>query len=1145
MKKIEHILKSNPAYESFSKGQGDIVVSHASDEAILIASGFFASPKPMLVIKESYYQAQKLYQELHSILKNQVVFFSCDESLRIEALAYSKEISGERINALQSLSEQENIVVIAHAHSVIRYVPPVDVFKNNTIQLKVGLVIDPLVLREKLIQSGYQMEQRVDEPFFYSRRGGVIDVFSIQYDSPIRIEFFDDEIESIRFFDRNTQRSLETVEEVTLLPATDLLYDVHKLDDVLLKIEELKEKSLTEDYEDDLEEEISLDIEALKNYQYSSRLYQYLSLFDEVSLLSYFKKEPLIITSSYKKVEEAYKRYIDETFYYTNELEAIGKIVKGLPYALDIYPIIDKQKIDFIDFKTNDKQIVFHTREVQLSMQNEEQLIDELRTLLKLGNRILMCLDNSHQIQQTITLLDEYTLPYTMVSNEDTLYEGINIYLGDLKTGVELCDEKVIILTENELFQSTAQKKKGYLKYKDAKVIKDYNELNVGDYVVHDSHGIGQYMGIKTLESLGHHKDYLYVAYRGNDTLYIPVENFKLVRKYASRDGKTPKIHALNGTEWAKTKQRIRKKVDDLADQLIELYSQRMSQEGFAYPKDNEMQLQFEDAFGYELTQDQERSVAEIKADMELSRPMDRLLCGDVGFGKTEVALRACFKAILANKQVAFLCPTTILSMQHYQTMIKRFENFPVNVKILNRFTSTKERKEVLKDLKEGKVDLLVGTHRILSKDVEFKDLGLLCIDEEQRFGVKQKEAIKNLRKTIDVLTLTATPIPRTLQMSLMGIRGLSQIDTPPLNRMPVQTYVMEKSRPLVKQVIEKELARKGQVFYLYNKTSNIEAVAGDIQRMVPDARVVVGHGKMTKNQLEDVMQRFTMKEYDVLVCTTIIETGIDIPNANTILIEDADKFGLSQLYQIKGRVGRSERMAYAYLLYAKDKQMSDEATKRLKAIKEFAELGSGYKIAMRDLSIRGSGDILGGEQAGFIDTVGFDLYMKILQEAIDDKTGKKTEEEAEVPVQNVKIDGYIPNDYVESDIEKLDLYQKVYSTQTLIQLSSLERELKDLYGTLPSEVNNILLKRKYEILCFEPFVDYVKENKTNVEIMLTEEFSMKVEGDYLFESANRLLDNVKFKYVKKEIVIIISTEEGWLKGTIELLADLKRINEA
>lgn len=1141
MKKIIEILKNNPAYLALMKEKGEIIVSHASDEAILIASAFFSSPKPMLVVKENLYQAQLLYQELYPIMQNKVSFFPCDESLRVEALASSQEIMGERINTLASLCRNEPQVVICHMHSYIRYIPHQKLFIDHTMELQVGMVIEPSLLREKLIQSGYQMIQRVDEPFYYSKRGGVIDVYSIQYDHPIRIEFFDDEIESLRFFDQNTQRSLEKVQEVTILPATDLLYPVDELNDVIGQIENLKDETPCDEHMDNLEEEISIDIESLKGYGYSTRLYQYMGLFSTSTTLLSYCPDALFISSNMERIQQAYNQYVDETFFYTHELQEIGKMVKGLSLYHELDSLFKRKQIQFYDFRTKDSQISFVTREIQLSMLNEKQLIQQIKDYL-IQNKILMCLDNSHQIQMMIELLEQNSITYTMVGNDEHIYDGVNIYLGNLKTGIDFYEEHVILLTETELFKINSQKKKGYIKYKDAKVINDYTELNIGDYVVHDTHGIGQYMGIKTLEMKGTKKDYLYIAYKGNDTLYIPVENFKLVRKYASRDGKAPKIHALNSTEWQKTKQRVKNKVNDLADQLIALYAARMKQPGFAFPKDDAMQIQFEECFGYDLTPDQAMAVKEIKADMELPRPMDRLLCGDVGFGKTEVALRACFKAILANKQVAFLCPTTILSSQHYHTMVKRFENFPVNVALLNRFTTIKQRKQILSDLKEGKIDLLVGTHRILSKDVLFKDLGLLCIDEEQRFGVKQKEKIKEIRETIDVLTLTATPIPRTLQMSLMGIRGLSQIETPPLNRLPVQTYVMEKSEQLIKQVIERELGRKGQVFYLYNRTSQIESVANQIARMVPTARVGIGHGKMSKEQLEDVMQAFTDKEYDILVCTTIIETGIDIPNANTIIIEDADKFGLSQLYQIKGRVGRSERMAYAYLLYAKHKQMNEEASKRLKAIKEFAQLGSGYKIAMRDLSIRGSGDILGGEQAGFIDSVGFDMYMKILQETIDEKTGESNNDQ-EVPVQNINVEGYIPENYVESDIEKLNLYQRIYKAQHLSQMTSLEKELKDLYGTLPREVSNIVLKRKYEILCTEPFIDSVKEVGAAVQIMLTQEFTEHIQGDILFELVNRLFDKPQLKYMKNEIVILIPTQGNWLPLAIELLNELKKMS--
>ena len=706
--------------------------------------------------------------------------------------------------------------------------------------------------------------------------------------------------------------------------------------------------------------------------------------------------------------------------------------------------------------------------------------------------------------------------------------------------GIELVDEKIVIISANELFKTRNIKKPKYFKYKNAKVLKDYQELNIGDYVVHDNHGIGQYLGIKTLEVQGFHKDYLYVAYAGDDTLYIPVEQFKMIRKYSSNEGKVPKINKLGGSQWQKTKAKARSKVDDIADKLIEIYSARINQPGYAFPSDSEIQLEFERSFGYELTVDQLRSVEEIKADMEKSQPMDRLLCGDVGFGKTEVALRAAFKAILGNKQVAFLCPTTILSMQHYKTMIARFKDFPVKIALLNRFTSTKEKKQILSDLKLGNIDLLVGTHRILSKDIVFKDIGLLCIDEEQRFGVKQKEKIKEYRKTIDVLTLTATPIPRTLQMSLMGIRGLSQIETPPKNRQPVQTYVIEKNNVLIKQIIERELARDGQVFYLYNRTSQIANVAYNITLSVPGARVAVGHGQMDKNELEDVMMRFVNKEFNVLVCTTIIETGIDIPNANTIIVEDADKFGLSQLYQIKGRVGRSNRGAYAYLLYNPTKVLNEEASKRLKAIKEFTELGSGYKIAMRDLAIRGSGDILGGTQSGFIDSIGFEMYMKILQDAINEKMGKEdVEAEKEIKSVNVKVDGYIPHDYVSSDIEKLELYQRLDNAKTISGVDHLKSEFIDYYGKLPEEVSTLVEKRKLDILASTEIIENLAEVKGKMEITFTKGYSQNVKGDQLFELVNRLFTKPVFRQLGGKIVIVLPKGDQWLERINQLITTL------
>ena len=1140
MECLDNILKHNLAFNALLNGKGNIVVNDVSDEALLLTSAFLKLKRNIVVVKANQYEANMLYQKVMLLNEKDVSLFAVDESYRIEALAASPELLGQRIDTMYQLTKNEPRILITHSQAIIRYLPTKQLFIDNCLKIKVGMQIDIYDLKASLLKSGYQSAIRVDQPFYFSKRGGVIDVFSIQYENPIRIEFFDDEIESIRFYNQNTQRTIENIDEITILPASDILYDDQEVTKVISKINDLRDSQveiLDELYLEDFLNKVSIDQENLRNHDTSFSMYSYYNLFNQTTSIGDYLDDPLIILSNSQDINFAYKNYLEENFYYYQELINVGKSVKGLNLFRDLYEVTDKATIEFKSFATDEKDVIFNGRTIMIDSQDEKMLISQIRSYLKLST-VIIALDDERQIRLISELLNRHELLYTMLDNSGEFYPGLNLVIDKIGFGFELVDENIVVISSNELFKTKNVKKPKYFKYKNAKVLKDYQELEVGDYVVHDNYGIGQYLGIKTLEVQGVHRDYLYVAYAGDDTLYIPVEQFNLVRKYSSSEGKVPKINKLGSSQWQKAKAKARNKVDDIADKLIEIYAARMNQTGYAFPVDNEMQLEFENAFGYELTEDQVRSVKEIKEDMEKPQPMDRLLCGDVGFGKTEVALRAVFKAILGNKQVAFLCPTTILSMQHYKTMLDRFENFPVKVALLNRFTSTKQKNQILKDLKEGNIDLLVGTHRILSKDVEFKDIGLLCIDEEQRFGVKQKEKIKEYRKTIDVLTLSATPIPRTLQMSLMGIRGLSQIETPPKNRQPVQTYVIEKNDVLIKQIIERELARDGQVFYLHNRTSNIANTADKIGRMVPGAKVVVGHGKMDKNEIEDVMMRFVNKEYNVLICTTIIETGIDIPNANTIIVENADKFGLSQLYQIKGRVGRSNRGAYAYLLYNPSKVLTEEASKRLKAIKEFTELGSGYKIAMRDLAIRGAGDILGGTQSGFIDSIGFDMFMKILQDSVNQKMGKQ-EQEVDIKNVNVNVDGYIPHDYVSSDIEKLELYQRLDNTKTISAIDHLKTEFIDYYGKLPDEVAALIEKRKLDILASSKIIDVLEEKKGNIEITFSSDYSKNVKGDQLFEIVNRLFTRPRFKQIDNKIAIILPKGDQWLNRLNELISTL------
>lgn len=1125
MKILTQLIAKNPALEVLKSGHGQLVTSYLNDEAYLLAAAFWASKQSYIVVKSNLYEAQQFYQSLKNFLSDDCCFYPFDESLRMEILAESPEMLAERMNTYEALISDHPVVIVTHTNGALRHVPSKETYLASRLKLTVGQRYSMADLQERLSELGYQYILNVDQPFYFSHRGGIIDVYSINYEHPIRIEFFDDEIDSLRFFDESTQRTIESVQEVTIIPATELLYDEAKVETV---IEDLEAKflecvhRLEPERQEDLENHFDTDMENLRHHDVTLNMYKYYASFKCSGSVLDYDPNATVVLSSYSGVKENEKMLNEQAHSYQLEMYEEGRMIRGLEMLLPLEKALVHHKniVEIEGFKTNPKQVVFNARSIDpIYGSTSEDIVKAIRSFMAYS-KVLIVLDNDRLLHKIADLCEEYHIAVHSFDQEGYLHQGVNLLKETLSVGIDLGDEKIVILTARELFGQGATKKHTFVKYKNAKVLKNFEDLQEGDYVVHDIHGIGQYLGIKTLEVSGNHRDYLYIAYRGNDVLYIPVDQFKMIRKYTSKEGRVPKINKLGSTEWTKTKQRIKKKTDDIAEKLIEIYAERMARPGFAFATDGPDQIQFEEEFGYELTADQEIAVQEIKHDMQQPRPMDRLLCGDVGFGKTEVALRAAFKAVENGKQVAFLCPTTILSNQHYHTMVERFKSFPVEIAMLNRYVSKKQQKEILEKLKQGKIDILVGTHRILSKDVAFKDIGLLIVDEEQRFGVAHKEKIKAMKQTIDVLTLTATPIPRTLQMSLMGIRGLSNINTPPKNRYPVQTFVVEKSQSLIKQVIERELARGGQVFYLYNRTEDILRVASEIGRMIPNARVGVGHGKMSKEDLEDVMNRFINKEFDILVCTTIIETGIDIPNANTMIVEDADHFGLSQLYQIKGRVGRSYRHAYAYLLHRPDKMMNPEAIKRLKAIKEFTELGSGYKIAMRDLNIRGAGDILGGEQAGFIDTVGFDMFMRILQESIDEKSGKQPEPEKEIPSMPVSTDAYIPQNYVNSDLEKLRLYQQLHEANNLEKLDATKAEFMDLYGKLPREVANLVSKREFDILASQENIASVSENNEEVEIVFSPEATLHIDGEQLMMLVTQISKAIKISYRFNQIAI-------------------------
>ena len=710
---------------------------------------------------------------------------------------------------------------------------------------------------------------------------------------------------------------------------------------------------------------------------------------------------------------------------------------------------------------------------------------------------------------------------------------------GFLNEGFEIPKDKLVILTENELFSNVKKKQPRRLTMNNAERLKSYTELKKGDYVVHVNHGIGRYMGMQTLEVGGHHHDYMTILYQDDAKLFIPVSQLDKIQKYVSSESKTPRVNKLGGSEWAKTKRRVANKIEDIADELVDLYAKREAEKGYAFTPDDSYQKEFEDAFPYTETPDQLRSAKEIKQDMEKTKPMDRLLIGDVGYGKTEVALRAAFKAVQDGKQVAFLAPTTVLAQQHYETMEQRFENFPVEIGILSRFNTAKEIKETIENLETGKLDIVVGTHRLLSKDVKFADLGLLIIDEEQRFGVKHKERLKELKTSVDVLTLTATPIPRTLNMSMLGVRDLSVIETAPMNRYPIQTYVIEKNYGVIVDGIKREIERGGQVFYLHNRVDDIEKVASELESLVPEAKVAYIHGRMTETQLENILIDFIDGEYDVLVTTTIIETGVDIPNVNTLFVDNADRMGLSQLYQLRGRVGRSNRIAYAYFMYQPNKVLTEVAEKRLEAIKDFTELGSGFKIAMRDLSIRGAGNLLGKQQHGFIDSVGYDLYTQMLNDAVAKKRGKEIKVKTDAEL-NLDLEAYLPADYITDPKQKVEIYKRIHQFESEDQYIEVQDDLIDRFGEYPIEVHNLLEVGLLKMYADAALVDSVSQNKKTIEIELSDKLNGKLDIKDVFKVLSVTKFSTTLGNKNQKIQIKLNIQPGMESN--QILEELKKL---
>ncbi|MDO4940380.1 MAG: transcription-repair coupling factor [Erysipelotrichaceae bacterium] len=1115
LNKIETIVNDNN--HSF------LSYNNLIEEALKLSIRAKNQNKPIIIIKENNYLANRLKEILLSYFDDdELVTYLPEESLRAEEIASSFENRAERLNSLYQIITNDRLkVIITSPYGFIRHLPTKQELQDNIITIKKDEELSKEELVSNLCKMGYELVNHVETPMCYSSRGYIVDIYSVNYDLPIRIEFFDDVVDSIRFFDVNSQRTLQKIDEVTICFAKDVFFND-------------EEKQYLNENLEILSGEMELNLEYINNDVYRQSQYFYYCFFKKDHLKDYVINHDLYLSDE-EKIRAHLKMLNDETISYIQEMHE----EKKLPLRFYVYSDFHQECVNEDIIKGEPFKDVSFINEIDLPYGSIDYV---LNTLNNDKSKYKLIILEDKQAEDVINSLIKQDIKYSIF--DDKLNEGINVGCGNLYGGYEIDKLDLSVYSSKELFKQRPHRGRFATKYAEARTLNSYEELHKGDYVVHDQYGIGQYLCIETRTINGIDCDYLKIIYKGNDELLVPISQFSLVRKYVSKEGVVPKLHKLGSKEWVETKRRVEESVNDIAEKLIELYSARDTNIGYAFSKDDEMSKEFEDAFQFELTPDQIIATREVKEDMELSKPMDRLLCGDVGFGKTEVAIRAAFKAVKDNKQVAYLCPTTVLSLQHYETFVKRFRDFPVRIELLNRYVSDASVKQILQDLKLGKVDILIGTHRILSNDVEYKDLGLLIIDEEQRFGVEHKEKIKVMKNSIDVLSLSATPIPRTLQMSLIGVRGLSTLDTPPSNRYPVQTYVVHKSENLIEEVIMRELERNGQVFYLYNDVDLIYSIASKLSKKLPEAKIGIAHGKMVREEIEDVMYKFYNNEINVLICTTIIETGLDIPNANTIIVDNAQNFGLSQLYQIKGRVGRSDRIAYAYLLIPERKQLNENSLKRLEAIKEFAALGSGYKIAMRDLTIRGAGDLLGAKQSGFIDNVGLDLYLAMLNKAIRIKKGEEVEQEVEKNIVNVPISSYIPEQFSDNDYEKLALYHELDKIDNKQDLFNYYLKILDEYGRLPKQVEALFEKKRLELLCNLNLIEKVSNKGGLFRIVLSKNYSDNIDGLKLFEYCNNLSKDINIGYKNSKLEISITNQTDSINKLLKLVDNLDKLEK-
>ena len=1058
-------------------------------------STYFYTEKPICIITYNELQAKKILKNLEYFSDN-VNYFPKKEIMAYDYLAESKDTTYNRIACLNDIYNKKAKIIVTTIEAVSQRLVEEDVLYKNLLTFKIGDEINLEEIKKKLIALGYERQEVADNKSEFSVRGGIIDIATSEKEG-IRIELWGDEIDSIRTFDINTQRSKDKKEEVSIYPAHEFILE-KDIKEVAEKIEDNRDK------EEILEGNYTTKIDKYWNIFYSN---------SNNTFIDYIKEDYMIFLDEVNKIKARSENVIKDTKnliqsliekkrFVPQSLERIGDYIEFLEKIKNLQTIyLENKDIGFVDKQSMHAKrngYSFSYREVNFFRSSMDLLFKEVQEGLGEGTTIAILCGSQNNINRTKKLLQE------KINNEKQLSKLI-ITEGSLTEGFECYDFNLLVISIEELFNTPKKRRKTPEQFKTGETI-IFSDLKVGDYIVHRTNGIGQFVGINTINTDGITKDYIKIRYKDDGILYVPTSNLDNIKKYIGSGDGVPRLNKLGSKDWSKAKAKVRSNLQEIAKDLIELYAKREKTKGFMFSKDTEWQKEFEEKFPYVETNDQLRSIEEMKKDMESEKPMDRLLCGDVGYGKTEIAIRGAFKACMDQKQVAYLAPTTILSSQQYETFKERMKDYPIRVELLNRFVSSAKQKEIIEGLKLGEVDIVIGTHKLLNDKIEYKNLGLLIIDEEHRFGVKHKEKIKKLKNNIDVLTMTATPIPRTLHMSIVGIRDMSCLYEPPQNRRPVQTYVLEYDEEVVREAIIKELEREGQVFYLYNNVENIDKKADEISKLVPQARIAYAHGQMSGSEIEDIMEKFIEKQIDVLVCTTILESGIDIPNANTIIVENADRLGLAQLYQIRGRVGRSDKQAYAYITYKRDKMINEVAEKRLKAIKEFTEFGSGFKIAMRDLEIRGAGSMLGEIQHGHIDEVGYDTYCKILDEVVKEQKGIKVEEEPEITI-DINISSFIPDSYIENADQKMESYRNIALCRTEEDLKNIAEDLTDRYGKLPEEVINLINIAKIKEMCKNSGIIKVLQKQNNIILYFDQE---KCTLD-MSELVHKYNDKIKF----------------------------------